>query len=65
MKLQEYLKKEGIAPHKLAKDAGINTTTIYLFINGKRGLRTGTAKLIEEFTGGKVTRLELLYPEEY
>jgi len=49
---------------KLAKNLGIHQVYLSSVFNGHRRPSPDLARRIEQATGGQVTRMELLYPEE-
>ena len=69
MNLQTYLEKHDLnisqfveQANQELKDEKLNQPTVWRIINGKVVPRPETASLIEQATGGQVSRLELLYP---
>jgi len=63
MNLKDYLKSKDKS--KFAKQIGTTKNYLNLLIYGIRRPSPELAKKIEEATHGKVSRWELLYPEEY
>ena len=63
MNLKEYLK--GKNKDNFAQQIGTTVNYLRLLIYGIRRPSPELAKKIEEATHGKVSRWELLYPEEY
>lgn len=49
----------------LAKELGVTPACLSMIVCRKRRPHLWLAKAIEIATGGHVTRMELLYPEEY
>ena len=64
MTLKEYLNKSGMTQVAFAKMAGISTSFLSLLLSDERHPSPETAARIERATKNKVTRLELLYPDE-
>ena len=60
MKLQEYIKSEGLSISGWAKKVGISQPIISRFIAGKRGVSLKTALRIQALTGGMVRVDELI-----
>ena len=48
----------------LARACGLSSTAIHKLLHGQNQPSASTALAIERATGGRVTRLELLYPTE-
>lgn len=65
MNLDEYLFRHKISKTEFAKLIGVSRTYIHDIIARRRTPRPPLAKKIEEATRGKVTRNELLFPEDY
>lgn len=63
MKLEEYFDKYCINITAFARKIGKSKTYIYQLLKGKIP-KVNDAKLIEEATEGKVTKEELLFPED-
>ena len=63
--LKDYLKKEGLAPSHFAKSVGMGTATIYRVLGGKARFSARLAVIVEQNTGGLVTRTEALWPEAF
>jgi len=64
MKLIDYLKKNKITQQQFSKTVNVHKIYINKIINGDRHPGRKLAARIEKATGGKVSRMELLYPEE-
>lgn len=71
MNLQTYLEKHDLnisqfveQANQALKDEKLNQPTVWRILNGKVVPRPETASLIEQATGGEVTRMELLYPNQ-
>jgi len=64
MRLDIYLKTNGISQRDLAEKVKITATHMNLIANRRCTPSKKVAKVIEEMTNGEVTRMELLYPEE-
>jgi len=65
MLLKEWLFKTQITQVEFARKIGISRQFLVYLLNGSRHPSPKLAKRIEEATGGKVTVLELLFPEDY
>lgn len=65
MILRDYLASNKIKLKDFAVTIGTSTKYLSAVLNGRRGLGKEWAKKIEGITGGKCSRMELLYPEEY
>jgi len=63
MKLKEYFDVYCINIAAFARKIGRSKTYIYSLLNGSIP-KASDAKLIEEATEGKVTKEELLFPED-
>ncbi|MCK9521339.1 MAG: helix-turn-helix domain-containing protein [Dehalococcoidia bacterium] len=70
MKLQSFLKKRNLNISQFVEKANsilenekLNQPTVWRILKSKTIPRPETAALIEQATGGEVTRMELLYPE--
>jgi len=64
MKLYEYLRDNNIQVSKFAEMLDIRQTSLSKIIHNKMKVSKSTAKKIEELTEGKVTRIEMLYPDD-
>jgi DNA-binding transcriptional regulator YdaS (Cro superfamily) len=64
MDIQEYLTTEDLSQIALARRLGVSKSTITLLMQGARRPSPSLALKIEQATGGAVTRMELLYPDE-
>jgi len=64
MNLESYIKKHKIEPADYEKTFGVSPTTVWRILNNKFIPRPKTAETIEKKTGGKVSRMELLYPNK-
>jgi len=64
MKLEQYFDQYCINVTAFARKIGKSKTYIYQLIKGKIP-KVSDAKLIEEATEGKVSKEELLFPEEH
>lgn len=63
--LQRYLDSNNETPTSFAKKCGVSQPTIWRFLNSEiNSLKADTALKIQEATGGAVTVMELLYPEQ-
>lgn len=65
MKLKEWLKKNNVTQTKMGVDFKTSSSFINNISMNRQPVGKKLAKRIEEYTDGEVTRLELLYPEEY
>ncbi|MEN8236160.1 MAG: helix-turn-helix domain-containing protein [Pseudomonadota bacterium] len=65
MNLREWLFRERKTVTELAKKIVVSRTHLNLVSTGKKRPSPDLAKKIEEATNGKVTRDELLFPEDY
>lgn len=65
MKLDEYLFRTKTTKKDFAEKIGISRGYLQHLLSGIKGPSIKLAKQIEEATGGKVTKEELLFPEEY
>jgi len=63
MNIQKYLNKNNLKPTPWAVDNKIAPSVISRYLNGK-GISKGNALKIEQATGGAVTVIELLYPDQ-
>jgi len=59
MNITEYLERENMSRAKFASRIGVSPTTVLYWQTGKRNPSPGRARLVEEITGGAVTRAEL------
>lgn len=66
MLLKDWLKKENMTTYHLAKKL-LNCSTGYLYghINHNKKISAKVAARIEEVTKGEVTRLEVIYPQDF
>lgn len=65
MRLKDYLMTENIKSYAFAKELGVSTTYFSQVTLNRKVPSVKIAKAIEEKTGGKVKKEELLFPEEY
>ena len=65
MKLREYLDIHKMQIQQLADHLGYSREHLSNIVNQNRIPSAQMAKEIEAFTNGQVTRLHLLYPEEF
>lgn len=63
MKLKNYLKKHGDSV-KMARVLGIHNVYFNAIVNNRRTPSKNLALRIQEATGGEVTVMELLFPED-
>ena len=61
MDMQTYLDSNGLTIYTFADQHGLSATTVWRAVK-RKVLRPSNALLIEEATGGAVSRMELLYP---
>lgn len=64
MTLREYLQLRGLTEQQAADNLGTTRQRINMICNGDAAGRKLAAR-IERWTGGAVTRLAVLYPDEY
>jgi DNA-binding transcriptional regulator YdaS (Cro superfamily) len=64
MKISEYLNQENLTQVAFSRSAGISPIYLNAIVRGRRTPSKAVALRIEEATGGAVTRMELLYPEQ-
>jgi len=62
--LKKFLKDQMINQNSFSKQIRISQAYLSLILNGYRNPSPDLALRIEEATGGKVNRLDLLYPKE-
>jgi len=63
--LQKYLELKNETASIFAKRCGVSQPTIWRFLNNEtNSLKAKTALKIQEATGGAVSVIELLYPEQ-
>lgn len=65
MRLKDYLIHEKIKSHVFAKELGVSATYFSQVALNKKVPSVKIARAIEEKTGGKVKKEELLFPEEF
>ena len=65
MKLDEYLFRVKMTKKEFAEKVGISRGYLQHLLSGIKNPSVKLAKKIEEATRGKVTKEELLFPEEY
>jgi len=66
MNLREYIEKKSINVTEFAETVGVSSRQRMVhLIRGFRTIPLDVAKRIEQVTEGQVSRLEMLYPEEY
>jgi DNA-binding transcriptional regulator YdaS (Cro superfamily) len=64
MNLRDFLTANQMRLSTFATKAGLKQSYASLIKNGHKRPSPGVALRIEEATGGAVTRMELLYPEQ-
>jgi len=52
--LKQYIKKHGIRQNYISKKCGVSTTTINLFLHGKRDLALGRLEILYFLMQGKL-----------
>lgn len=65
MILEDWLKKEKINPCKFAKSIGAEPSVIYRNLSGAHKLSAKYAVKVEKATGGEVSRIEAIWPEDF
>ena len=65
MKLDEYLFRTKTTKKDFAEELGISRGYLQHILSGIKNPSIKLAKKIAEATGGKVSKEELLFPEEY
>jgi len=65
MLLKDYIKSNGIRIKDFADSLGTSYNYATQVINGHKRVGVEWAKKIERVTGGKVSRMEALYPEDF
>jgi transcriptional regulator with XRE-family HTH domain len=65
MKLAEYLFRMKMTKKDFAEKLGISRGHLQHILSGTKNPSIKLAKKIEEETGGKVSKTELLFPEDY
>jgi transcriptional regulator with XRE-family HTH domain len=65
MRLSEYLFRMKMTKKDFAEKLGISRGHLQHILSGIKNPSVKLAKKIEDETGGKVTKEELLFPEEY
>jgi len=65
MKLDEYLFRKKISKKDFADQLGISRGHLQHILSGSKNPSIKLARQIEEITKGKVTKEEILFPEEY
>ena len=64
MKLIEWMNETKTTPNALAISAGVSPSNVSKYIKGQRkSLRPEIAEKLSQATGGKVSVLEILYPD--
>jgi DNA-binding transcriptional regulator YdaS (Cro superfamily) len=63
MTLKMYLERKKLSRRVFSEKVGISQSLLCLILQGKRNVTPKIALRIEQATGGKVDRLELLYPD--
>ena len=62
MKLSEWQKEENLTDAELADRLSVDRSYIFRLKNGERRASPDLALKIEQISGGKVSRTEVLYP---
>ena len=65
MKLSDWLSENNETGYSLAKKLGCAQSNMSRYLRGKQGIGKKMALKIEKHTQGKVSRHELLWPEEF
>jgi len=65
MSLDEYLWRNKISRTDFAKLLGVSRSHLQQILSGNRNASIKLAKKIEEVTQGKVSKEEMLFPEEF
>lgn len=65
MLLSKYLKENKVKKGEFCKAIGIHWGSLHRYLRGDRQFPPKIAVEIERVTGGKVTRLEALWPDEF
>lgn len=65
MLLKDYLNEYNIAYKDFAKLIETSPNYLYQLVNGHKNCSKKMARRLELVTGGRVTRMEALYPEDY
>jgi len=63
--LKRYRKIAGISQKAVAKALGLSVASVSRIENWTQGVSPELAKKIEAWSRGRVSRLEILWPEEY
>lgn len=65
MKLNEYISETGTTVHALAKRAGVTPSVVYKYLKeSQKSIKPHIARAISEATGGRVSVLELFFPNQ-
>lgn len=64
MKLKEWIDEKNLRIMDVAIKLNMHPNRVHAYLRGERP-HPKIAKAIEQLTEGKVTRLEVLYPDEY
>jgi len=62
--LAKYLNQNKLTPSQFAKEHGLKQPTVWRIINNKFKPSSDTALRISEATGGAVSVMELLFPDQ-
>ena len=65
MKLDEYLFKTKTSKKDFAEKVGISRGYLQHILSGLKNPSVKLARKIEEMTGGKVSKEEVLFPEDF
>jgi transcriptional regulator with XRE-family HTH domain len=64
MKLNEYIEEESITVSELSRRSGVPVVTLWRYVKGEqKTIKPETALAICEATDGKVSLLDLLFPD--
>ena len=61
---KRFVKAAG-GPGAAAEMLGVSLASIASYRLGRRAVPLALAKVVEEFMGGEVTRMDVLYPEDW
>ena len=62
--LDLYLTESNISDSEFSRLSGLKQPTVWRIRNGKSNASPRVAEIIEVASGGKVSRMELLYPDK-
>ena len=65
MKLNEYIEKNNTTVSELSRRSGVPVATLWRYVKGEqKSIKPETALAICEATGGDVSLLDLLFPDQ-